>query len=134
MKIFKRGNINPFLRKGHLTFGGGECVLTLSTLQIAKHRNSHRRCSVKKGLLKNFVIFTGKHQECLFNKVFYIRFYYKETLTQTFSSEYCEIFKNTYVEEYLPQTATFYATAYIQSQFGCLNGKDGFLESLSPPQ
>ena len=24
-------------------------------------RNSHRRCSIKKGALKNFAIFTGKH-------------------------------------------------------------------------
>ena len=24
-------------------------------------RSSHRRCSVKKGVLKNFAIFTGKH-------------------------------------------------------------------------
>ena len=30
-----------------------------------------------------------------------------------FSTEYCEIFKNTYFEEYLPQTAAFYATTYI---------------------
>ena len=34
-------------------------------------RNSHRRCSVKKGVLKNFAKFTGKHlcQSLFFNKV-----------------------------------------------------------------
>ena len=34
-------------------------------------RSSHRRCSVRKGLLRNFAIFTGKHlcQSLFFNKV-----------------------------------------------------------------
>ena len=34
-------------------------------------RSSHRRCSVKKGVLRNFAKFTGKHlcQGLLFNKV-----------------------------------------------------------------
>ena len=34
-------------------------------------RSSHRRCSVRKGVLRNFAKFTGKHlcQSLLFNKV-----------------------------------------------------------------
>ena len=34
-------------------------------------RNSHRRCSVRKGVLTNFAKFTGKHlcQSLYFNKV-----------------------------------------------------------------
>ena len=34
-------------------------------------RSSHRRCSLRKGVLRNFVKFTGKHlcQSLLFNKV-----------------------------------------------------------------
>ena len=34
-------------------------------------RNSHQRCSIKKGVLKNFIKFTGKHlcQSFFFNKV-----------------------------------------------------------------
>ena len=34
-------------------------------------RSSHRRCSVKKGVLKNFAKFTGKHlcQSLFFNKI-----------------------------------------------------------------
>ena len=34
-------------------------------------RSSHRRCSVKKGVLRNFAKFTGKHlcQSLFFNKV-----------------------------------------------------------------
>ena len=38
---------------------------------IVNHRSNHRRCSVKKGGLKNFLKFTGKHlcQSLFFNKV-----------------------------------------------------------------
>ena len=37
----------------------------------SQHRSSHRRCSVKKGVLRNFVKFTGKHlcQSLFLNKV-----------------------------------------------------------------
>ena len=44
--------------------------------------------------------------EPLFNKVASLLFYYKETQTQVFSSEICEIFKNTYFEEHLRTTAS----------------------------
>ena len=35
------------------------------------HKRSHQRCSVKKGVLRNFAKFTGKHlrQRLFFNKV-----------------------------------------------------------------
>ena len=35
------------------------------------YRNSHQRCSIKTGVLKNFAKFTGKHlrQSLFFNKV-----------------------------------------------------------------
>ena len=33
-----------------------------SYIKKNKCRSSHRRCSVKKAVLKNFTIFTGKHQ------------------------------------------------------------------------
>ena len=50
----------------------------------------------KKGVLKNFAKFTGKHQvpEFFFNKVagLSLKVYSKETLTQIFSCEFCEIF------------------------------------------
>ena len=50
-------------------------------------RSSHLRCSIKEAVLKNFAIFTGKHVlESLFDKVGGLK---------VFSSEYCEIFKNT---------------------------------------
>ena len=38
-------------------------------------RNSYRRCSVKKGVLRNFAKFTGKHlwQGLIFNKIAALR-------------------------------------------------------------
>ena len=56
---------------------------------MAGHRSSHRRCSVRKSVLKNFTKFTGK-----------------ETLAQLFSCEFCEIFKNTLFIEHLWETAS----------------------------
>ena len=56
----------------------------------------------KKTVLRNFANFTGKHlrQSLIFNKVAGLRhkicnFIKKETLTQVFSCEFCEISKNT---------------------------------------
>ena len=60
-------------------------------------------CSVKKGVLKNFVNLTGKH---LCRSIFLIKlmkFHQKETPTQLPSCQICEIFKNMYFEEH-PQT------------------------------
>ena len=53
--------------------------------------------SFKKAVLKNFAIFTGK--QLFWNPFFQL--YQKETPTEVFSCEYCEIFKNTYFEEHL---------------------------------
>ena len=58
-------------------------------------RSSHRRCSVKKVVLRNFTKFTGK--VCNFLK--------KESLAQVFSCEFCEISKNTFYTEHLQTTA-----------------------------
>ena len=63
-----------------------------------------QRCSVKKGVLRNFAKFTGKHQG---QSLFLIKwpqacnFIKKETLAQVFSCEFCEIFKNTFFTEHL---------------------------------
>ena len=75
-----------------------------ATMQIRKNliklhksyigRSSHRRCSVGKGVLRNFTKFTGKHlcQSLYFN-------YFKiETLAQVFFCEFCEISKNTFLQ------------------------------------
>ena len=55
----------------------------------SKNRSSHRTCSVKRGILRNFANFTRKH---LWQSLFYT----KETLAQAFSCEFCEISKNTF--------------------------------------
>ena len=47
---------------------------------------------MKKSVLKNFAVFLGKLLACIFIK--------KETPTQVFFYEYCEVFKNTYFEEH----------------------------------
>ena len=78
-----------------------------------KGRSSHRRCSVRKGVLRNFAKFTGKHlcQSLFFNKVAGPRpqacsFIKKETLAQVFSCEFCEISKNTFLTEHLRANAS----------------------------
>ena len=61
----------------------------------------------KKGVLKSLAIFTGEH---LCRRLLLIKLQAcvrKETPTQVFSCEYCEIFKNTYFEEHL-RTAVLY--------------------------
>ena len=47
-------------------------ILRIFDLESHSHRRSHRRCSVKKGVLRNFANFTGKHmcQRLFFNKVY----------------------------------------------------------------
>ena len=61
----------------------------------------------KKGVLRNFTKFTGKHlcQSLFFNKVTDLRpacnFIKKETPAQVFSSEFCEISKNSFFTEHI---------------------------------
>ena len=57
-----------------------------------------RRCSVKKSVPKNFTKFTGKH---LCQRLFFIK---KESLTQAFSCEFCEVSKNTFFTEHFRTT------------------------------
>ena len=63
-------------------------------------RSSHQKCSLKKGVLENFAKFIGKHlcQGLFFNKVEAFNFIKKETLTQVFSCEFCEVFNNTFLQ------------------------------------
>ena len=62
-------------------------------------RSSHQRCSIRKAVLRNFAKIHRKHlPESFFNKVAGLRpqacnFIKKETLTQVFSSGFCEISK-----------------------------------------
>ena len=49
--------------------------LTLENFQVFLHRSRHRRCSVKKDVLRNFAKFTGKHlrQSLFFKKIAALR-------------------------------------------------------------
>ena len=62
---------------------------------MGEDRSSHRRSSVRKGVLLDFTKFTGKHlcQSFFFNKVAGLRL---QTLAQVFSFESCEISQNTF--------------------------------------
>ena len=75
------------------------CRTTLGDC-LWKSRSSHRRCSTKKAVLKNFAIFEGKHL------CFKADLYQKETPTKVFCCEYCEIFKNLFSEEHLQTAAS----------------------------
>ena len=71
---------------------------------LIKLRSSHQRCSMKKGVIRNFTKFTGKHlcQSLFFNKVAGLL----QTLTQVFSCEFCEISKNTFFTEHIWMAAS----------------------------
>ena len=77
-----------------------------------KDRSSHRRCSVRKGVVRNFAKFTGKHpcQSLFFNEVAGLarNFIKKETLEQMFSCEFCK----------------FVRTVFLQNTFGGCLWKD----------
>ena len=83
-------------------------VLKLSSVDSLRNaRSSHRRRSVRKGVLRNFVKFTGKH-------LCQSPFFKKETLAQVFSCEFCEISKDAFFTEYLLTTASYaYVTIII---------------------
>ena len=72
---------------------------------MATIRNSHQRCSVRKGVLRNFTKFTGKDLcQSLFFWVQSLRpatLLIKEALAQVFSCEFGERSKNTFFTEHL---------------------------------
>ena len=55
---------------------------------------------MQEGVLRSFTKFTGKH---LCQSFFFFK---KETLAQVFSSEFCEIFKNTFFYRTPPVAAS----------------------------
>ena len=67
---------------------------------IAIYRNSHRRCSVRKGILRNFEKSQENTCACNFIKI--------EALAQVFPHEFCEISKNTFFAEHVWATASKY--------------------------
>ena len=96
------------------------------------YRSSHWRCSVRKGVFRNFEKFAGKHlcQSLFFNKVAGLgpkrcNFIKKETLAQVFSCEFCEISKKTFFIEHLRATASGYITLIWVWLKWCANNKKG---------
>ena len=76
---------------------------------LREDKSSHRRCSVRKGVLRNFV--NSLENACA--RVFFLiklqapcNFIKKETLAQVFSCDFCEISKNTFFTEHLQTTAS----------------------------
>ena len=71
---------------------------------------------IKKAVLENFTIFTGKYVlESILNKVAG----FQACPTELFSCEHCEIFKNTDFEDYLRTTAS----VNLRRARECLVGK-----------
>ena len=91
--------------------------LTIKTQKLPQFmsfcRSSHQRCSVKKVVPRNAANFIGKQlcQSLFFYKVAGLlgcscNFIKKETLTQVFSCEFCEISKNNFFPEHVWETAS----------------------------
>ena len=81
----------------------------LSIAHFSSNRRSQRKCSVRKGVLRNFAKLTRKHpcQSLFFNKgARACNFIKKETVAQLFSCEFCEISTSTIFTEHLRATAS----------------------------
>ena len=81
--------------------------LLILTVVVSLITRSRLELFFKKGALRNFTKFTGKHlcQRLFFNKVAGLRtqdcnFIKKESLSQVFSCEFWEISKNTFFTEH----------------------------------
>ena len=81
-------------------------------------RSSHRRCSVRKGILKNLAKFTGKHlcQTLIKFLALACNFIEKEALTEMFSCEFCETDKLFYRKRCFYVVSTRSNTALSQEK------------------
>ena len=88
---------------------------TIFIIHFSKFRSSHLEVLCKKGVIINFVKFTGKHlcQRLFFNNVSGLRpatFLKKESLIQVFSHGFCEMSKNSF----------FYRTPPVAASASCI--------------
>ena len=83
--------------------------LFLTILNLIRVRSSRPEVFCEKGVLRNFAKFTGKNL-CQSN------FFKKETLAQVFSSEFCEIPKNTFSYRIHPLAACVGLDALTSAQ------------------
>ena len=77
-KTFEIGEyINGFLKKKCEVVVWSLCILETPEVKESKtdYRSSHRRCSLRKGVLRNFAKFTGKQlcQSLFFNKAVFTK-------------------------------------------------------------
>ena len=81
--------------------------MTLKVI-FCKYRSSHPEVFCKKGVLRNFVKFTGKHLcQSLFSiKIQACNFIKKEALALMFSCSFCEISQNTFFFRTAPVAAS----------------------------
>ena len=98
------------------------CKLYVSEY-IFKSRSSHRRCSIKKIVLKNL----AKQENTCARACFLIKlqtsacnFIEKDTLGQVFSCEFFEIFKNTLFIQYPPGDCFCNSLKYKPAEIGNL--------------
>ena len=73
-------------------------LLSLKFIRLINCRSRHRKCSVRKGALKNFANFKNVHEG--------LQHYQKVTPTQVFSCEICQIFMNIIYFEHLLTAAS----------------------------
>ena len=89
---------------------------------IYQNRSSHRRCSVRKGILRNFEKLTG--QSIFFNKVVGLLaciFIKNEALVQELSCEFCKISKNTSGRLLLPEWSKSSCSKKKRASVGVIN-------------
>ena len=95
---------------------------TIFIIHFSKFRSSHLEVLCKKGVIINFVKFTGKHlcQRLFFNNVSGLRpatFLEKESLIQVFSHGFCEMSKNSFFYRTPPVAASASCTQYLCQYF-----------------
>ena len=100
-KIFRNTNFEEHLQTAASVVTYTSLALKIYQLEKKRsNRSSLSKVFCKKGVLKNFTKFTGKHlcQSLFFNKVAGLRpaTLLKKTLAQVFSCDFCEISKNTF--------------------------------------
>ena len=100
------------------------------SLEYHKRRSSHQRYAVRKGVLRNFAKFTGKHlrQSLYFNRVagHACNFIKIETLAQVLCCEFCKISKNTFFIEHVWASASLSSCFWVNIEE---NGDSVFMKT-----
>ena len=88
-------------------------------------RNSHQSCSLRKGVLRNFVKFTGKHpcRSLFFNKVVEKELFKKRLWRMCFPVNFAKFLRTPFLADYLLwlllQPATLLKKRFPQKCFFC---------------